>query len=305
MEKMKAYALHVRQMRPAHLLHAFALLALALLLTACGGGGGAAAPASPSSSNSQPASVAPSAPAATPVASNTADLDLADRLYKGDARTPAGFAVEARPANVMGTLSTRHLKNTDLASGPQAMSPVYEICTNDMAQAIDWSERQATWQGQYSDMVDVHGDNRMWEIVRVPRADVTAMIRHRVFRCDYLDRAGSDLRADSGSAGSMNQRPLTAEELKALAEYLWQFTTYNNSDYAVVSSTSSSSGSSISETIRVAQLVRGTAGGCDTVQLSDWTHTMSSTDGTLSRTVSDVRSFKVKGSSSGAESCTG
>ena len=63
MEKMKVRALHVQQMRPAHLLHVLALLALALLLTACGGGGGAAAPASPPSGNSQPASVAPSSPA--------------------------------------------------------------------------------------------------------------------------------------------------------------------------------------------------------------------------------------------------
>jgi hypothetical protein len=289
-------------MRPAHLLPAFVLLALAMLLTACGGGGGgAAAPVSSSSPNVQPASVTPPAPA--PASVNTADLDLAARLYKGDERTPAGFAVEARPASVVGTLSTRHLKNTDFATGPQAMNPVYEVCTNDMAQAIDWSERQANWQGQYSDMVEVNSDNRMWEIVRVPRADATAMIRHRVFRCDYLDRAGSDLRADSGSAGSMNQRPLTADELKALAQYLWQFTTYNNSDYAVVSSTGSSSGSSISETIRVGQLVRGTAGGCDTVQLTDWTHTMSSTDGTLTRAVTDVRSFKVKSGASGAQSC--
>jgi hypothetical protein len=299
---MKARALHVPHMRPAHLLPAFVLLALAMLLTACGGGGGgAAAPVSSSSPNVQPASVTPPAPA--PASVNTADLDLAARLYKGDERTPAGFAVEARPASVVGTLSTRHLKNTDFATGPQAMNPVYEVCTNDMAQAIDWSERQANWQGQYSDMVEVNSDNRMWEIVRVPRADATAMIRHRVFRCDYLDRAGSDLRADSGSAGSMNQRPLTADELKALAQYLWQFTTYNNSDYAVVSSTSSSSGSSISETIRVGQLVRGTAGGCDTVQLTDWTHTMSSTDGTLTRAVTDVRSFKVKSGASGAQSC--
>jgi len=193
---MKARALHVPHMRPAHLLPAFVLLALAMLLTACGGGGGgAAAPVSSSSPNVQPASVTPPAPA--PASVNTADLDLAARLYKGDERTPAGFAVEARPASVVGTLSTRHLKNTDFATGPQAMNPVYEVCTNDMAQAIDWSERQANWQGQYSDMVEVNSDNRMWEIVRVPRADATAMIRHRVFRCDYLDRAGSDVRADS------------------------------------------------------------------------------------------------------------
>ena len=180
------------------------------------------------------------------------------------ARRPASTS-ESRPANVVGTLSTRHLKNTDLATGPQAISPIYEMCTNDLAQAIDWSERQATWQGQYSDLVEVRSDARMFEVVRVPRADVSAMMRHRVFRCDYLDRSGTDLRADAGAAGSMNQRPLTAVELEKLAEYLWQFTMFNNSDYAVESSTTASSGS-----IADADHSHGPAGArqcrrCDTV----------------------------------------
>jgi len=299
---MKVRAIDVWKMRRAILLHVFLLAAL-LTLTACGGGGGAT-PVPPASSYSQPASVTPPASDAA-VASDSADLDLAARLYKGDERTPAGFAVEQRPANVLGTLSTRHLKNTDLATGPQAISPVFEICTNDMAQAIDWSEKQATWQGQYSDMVEVNSDSRMFEVVRVPRADVSAMIRHRVFRCDYLDRAGSDLRADTGSAGSMNQRPLTADELKSLAEYLWQFTLFNNSDYAVLSSSSSQSAGSIVETIRMGQLVRGSSGGCDTVQVSDWTHTMNATDGTLTRGLTAVRSFKVRSAGGSAASCSG
>ncbi len=140
------------------------------------------------------------------------------------------------PPNVTGTLATRHLSNTDLATGPQSMGPTYEVCTNDMAQAIEWSERQATWQGQYSDLVEVRSDARLCEVVRVPRSDVSAMLRHRVFRCDYVDRAGSDLRSDSGTAGLMNQRPLNAVELEKLTEYLWQFTLFNNSDYAVESS---------------------------------------------------------------------
>jgi hypothetical protein len=232
------------------------------------------------------------------------DLELAARIYKGDARTPAGFDIEARPSNVAGTVATKHLKNTDLATGPQAISPVYEICTNDLAQALDWSERQATWQGQYSDLAEVRSDARMFELVRVPRSDVNALIRHRVFRCDYLDRSGSDLRADAGSAGSMNQRPLTATELEKLAEYLWQFTLFNNSDYAVESSSTSTSGGALVQTIRMGQLVRGSAGACDTVQISDWTHTMNAADGTLTRALTPVRSFKVTGSSSGAQSCS-
>jgi hypothetical protein len=273
------------------------------LLAACGGGGGGGSVSAPPSSSSPPANVSPPAAVTTPT--NTADLDLAARLYKGDARTPAGFDVESRPSNVMGTLSTRHLKNTDFATGPQAMSPMYEVCTNDMAQAIDWSERQATWQGQYSDLVEVRSDEHVFEIVRVPRADVTAMIRHRVFRCDYLDRTGTDLRSDAGSAGSMNQRPLTAGELEKLAEYLWQFTLFNNADYAVESSSTSMSGNSIVQTIRMGQLVRGSAGACDMVQVVDWTHTMNAADGSLTRALTNVRSYKVKTTSNGAESCAG
>jgi hypothetical protein len=274
-------------------------------LAACGGGGGAASAPS-SSSVSQSASV----PAPAPVVSNppapvvNPDLTLAARLYKGDARTPAGFDLEARPSNVVGTLSTRHLKNTDLATGNQAISRTYEVCTNDMAEAVEWSERQAAWQGQYSDLVEVNGNEHMFEVVRVPRADVTAMLRHRVFRCDYLDRSSTDLRADVGAAGSMNQRPLTAVELEKLAEYLWQFTLFNNSDYAVESSSSAASGNTITQTIRMGQIERGSAGACDTVRVSDWVHTMNTSDGTLTRSLTPVRSFKVKSTSAGAETCS-
>jgi hypothetical protein len=271
------------------------------MLAACGGGGGgSSAPAS----NSAPQSVQnPPASQPAPPSTAAADLSLADRIYKGTQRTPGGFAVEARPSNVTGTLSTRHLKNTDFATGPQAISPTYEVCTNDMAQAIAWSESQATWNGQYSDMSEVHGDSRLWEITRVPRADVTALLRHRVFRCDYLDRANTDLRADAGAAGNMNQRPLTAGELESLAEYLWQFTMFNNADTAVESSSGASGGGALTHTIRMGQLVRGANGSCDSVQIVDWTHTMDTTTGALTRSLTTVRTFKAKSTGGTAELC--
>ena len=276
------------------------VLTFSAMLAACGGGGGSGSSAGVS--NSAPQS-APNPPVSQAPSTSAADLSLADRIYKGTQRTPDGFAVEARPASVTGTLSTRHLKNTDFATGPQAISPTYEVCTNDMAQAIAWSESQATWNGQYSDMSEVHGDARLWEITRVPRADTTALLRHRVFRCDYLDRANSDLRADAGAAGNMNQRPLTAGELESLAEYLWQFTMFNNSDYAVESSTGASAGGSLTHTIRMGQLVRGVSGGCDTVQLEDWTHTMDTTTGALTRSLTSVRTFKAKSTNGTTELC--
>ena len=284
MEKMKVRAIDVQNMRLPILLHVLLLAALAAAHRLRrwwrrGCRRRPRLPATPAGQRHAAGARQPPRPPATPLTSISPRASTrATRARRRDSPS------KRVPPNVMGTLSTRHLKNTDLATGPQAISPVYEICTNDMAQAIDWSEKQATWQGQYSDMVEVHGDNRMFEIVRVPRADVTAMIRHRVFRCDYLDRAGSDLRADAGSAGSMNQRPLTADELKSLAEYLWQFTMFNNSDYAVVSSTQF--GERRFDRARPsawASWCAAAAGGCDTVQVSDWTHTMNATDGTLTR----------------------
>jgi hypothetical protein len=279
-------------------------LALAVMsLAACGGGGGDSGATPAPAGNSAPSSTPPPASVAPP-STASADLALADRLYKGDQRTPAGFDIEARPASVVGTLSTRHLRNSDMATGPQAAGPTYELCTDDLAQAIDWSERQATWGGQYSDLTTVNSDDQKFELVRVPRADVTAMIRHRVFKCSYLDRAGSDLRAEGGFAGSMNQRPLTASELESLAEYLWQFTLFNNSDYAVESSSTTSSGGALVQTIRMGKLVRGSS-DCDSVQIVDWVHTMDAIDGSLSRAVTSVRSFQVKSTPAGVQGCSG
>ncbi len=279
----------------------FVTIALATL-AACGGGGGDSASAP--SGSAQPASVAPPQSPANPPSIPAADLSLAERIYKGDQRTPAGFEIEARPASVAGTLSTRHLRNSDMATGPQSAGPTYELCTDDLAQAIDWSERQASSGGQYSDLVSVNGDDQKFELVRVPRADVTAMVRHRVFKCSYLDRSGSDLRADAGSAGLMNQRPLTAAELESLAEYLWQFTLFNNSDYAVESSATSTNSDSLVQTIRMGKLVPGT-GGCDTVQVIDWTHTMNASNGAIIRSLTPVRSFQVKSTPTGVASCPG
>ena len=173
-----------------------------------------------------------------------------------------------------GTLSTRHLKNTDFATGPQGISPTFEVCTNDMAQAIDWSESQATWHGQYSDLVEVRSDSHMFEVVRVPRADVTAMMRHRVFRCDYLDRTNTDLRTDTGAAGSMNQRPLTADELEELGRVPLAVHDVQQLGLRGGEQLGATGGGSLVQTIRMGQLVRGAAGACDTVQIVDWTHTM-------------------------------
>ncbi|HRX89734.1 MAG TPA: hypothetical protein P5528_09835, partial [Steroidobacteraceae bacterium] len=276
------------------------LLASALLV-ACGGTGssdtdgsatintpGSAPPRSPSQSTALPAE----------------DLAIATRLYRGDERTPPGFVVEPRPANVLGLVSTRHLRNTDIDSGTPNNAAHFELCTNDTAQAIEWSEQNAAWNGQYSDLVQVDDNARYIEVSRVPRADVTALLRQRVFRCDYLDRSGSDLRVEQGTAGVLRVRPIDGSVLRTLVEYLWQFTPQNNANYVVVSSASDTSATHLSHQLELGELIRATASGCDTVRVSDWTHTADVTSGALHRSVAVTRSFSVRDGAHGAEACT-
>ena len=180
-----------------------------------------------------------------------------------------------------------------MATGPQTAGATFELCTDDMAQAIDWSERQATLNGHYSDLVAVNSDDQKFELVRVPRDDVTAMLRHRVFKV-FLPRSFGNRSAQRrGFRGLDEPAPAHHRELEHLAEYLWQFTMFNNSDTRSKAVRRRLSGDVLVQTIRMGKLVRG-ASGCDSVQIVDWTHTMNATDGSITRALTDVRTFNVK-----------
>lgn len=267
------------------------LLLLAAAMTACGGGGG---------TEGTPSTGAQSNSASAPASVANPDLDLARRLYAGNERLPGGFYSEPRPANVTGTIATLHLKSGDLAPG----SAQFELCTDDDAEALEWSERVPAWQGQYTDVVETRVDARLFEIVRVPRADPSALLRHRVFRCGFVDRTATDLAAEAGPAGVLNARPVSLDALRQLVEYLWQFTPQNNADHVVISSTGTDDGARLLHTLRMARLVRAAnAGGCDTIEVLDWVHSLDVQSGGLHRTLGTVRRFGARVNGGNAELC--
>lgn len=249
----------------------------AIALSSCGGGGDGSNPTSP--------------PQPTP---DQAHLAIAQKLYDGTARTPAGFFADPPPANVTGVVATVHVKNTDVtpAAGGQ---PRYELCTDDETEAMAWSESNSTWMSSYADLVQVDSDARRFEFERVPRSDPTALLRQRVFRCSYLDRSATDLASESGPAGMLKPRPLTASELRDLAEYLWRFTPFNNADYVVEASVGTASGTALTHRIEMWRLQPAAiAGDCDVVQAVNWIHTLDTTSGALSRSVERLGSFRAR-----------
>ncbi len=278
-----------------------AALSASAALGACGGGGGGAS--------------GPVAPAAAPASQSAAssgsglsarEQQISEQIYAGSPRTPIGFRLDADPVGVSGPVQTQHLKNADVASVPST-SPRFELCTDDVAQATAWSEARAAATTPYADLVESNSDARMFELVRVPRNDATARVRHRVFRCAHLDRAGTDLAADTGTAGLLRARSAGGDALQALGEYLWQFTLFNNADHVVLSSAIAAGpgGASWVHGLDLARLTRaGSTGGCDRIDLLRWTHTLDNASGALTRRLETLQSFGARRSGGAVLACS-
>ncbi len=263
------------------------LLRVAVIVSLNGCGGGDSAPAAPNTTQ------------------QAADLATAQKVYTGTPRTPAGFYADPAPVGVTGTVATTHLKNSDLA-GASAGTAAFELCNDDMAQATAWSEGRSTFMGSYADLVDVTGNTRYWELTRVPRADVSARLRHRVFKCSYVNRSGLDPAIDNGPAGTLNLRPLDATSLKDLSEYLWHFTVFDNADHVVLDSAAGAASSgALAHVITMARLTRAAVSGdCDRVDVLRWTHSANTSTGALSRQLETLQTLRARRVNGLVELCT-
>ncbi len=218
---------------------------------------------------------------------SAADHEIAAALYAGTPRTPSGFASD--PAPPSGTqVTTYHIKSSQLAA-PAATQ--HEMCTDDLNVAVAWSEELALQSSPVLDLVAMETMPRYFELLRAPRGQPDRYVRMRVLRCTYLDRTGVELSSSEGYAGKFNARPLDAAALRALSEYLWHFSEYNNAGHAVLAS--QSGGALLRHVLTIASLARAVDGACDRVTLREWAHEAAAT-GILTRGVTVVREFGVR-----------
>jgi hypothetical protein len=278
--------------------HVIALVALAAL-SSCGGGGGGEA--------SQPVASSPaSAPAPAPPTRVVAqsDLEIAQSIFSGTSRTPQGFYADPAPSG-HAYVSTTHLKNTDVEASVAAPAAQYELCTNDWNQALSWSETGAHNAPEYSNLVETNDDPRFFEFGRVKSGQPEVFQRTRIFKCAYLDRAAANLRVNAGAAGRLNKRPMTGDDLRIMAEYLWQFTTFNNFGNVVLKSSGEASASAITHTLIIAKLVRsGISASCDRVDVLAWRHSADTTTGQVQLDAQTLWSFGTRESSGVAQLCS-
>lgn len=281
-----------------------AVLTIAAALASCGGGGGPVAAATTPAATAAPIATAVPTASATPAsdagATLPADVEIADLLYTDRQRMPAGFHVEPSRADaVYATLA--HLRNTDLEA---AATPPHELCATEFGTALQWSETVAAAQPVYGDLVGNDVTARYYEFTRRLRTTPARTAIARVYRCEYLDRAGVDLRASSGAAGRLGLAAWTAADLKSLGEYLWTFTDDNNAGRVVLRSEVSGDATGAVHSIALARLVRaGSPTDCDRVELWRLDLRTTQASGALTRSATLQRTFGARRVSGVAQSC--
>jgi hypothetical protein len=236
------------------------------------------------------ASPKPAALAVTRGPVTQTDLQIAELLYTDAKRTPDGFYNEpARPD--LAAATTFHLKNSDFDS---AATRDFELCSDDFAQALGWSEAVARAGASYANLVETTATHQYFEIVRATPTAPIAMIRARVFKCAYVDRNNVDLNAANGSAGVLNERPLDAAALRQLAEYLWRFTMFNNFGHAVLISAASDLGASLRQSLYIANLEAVSSSNCDRIEIVELRHDADKATASLSRQLIPTWSFAAR-----------
>lgn len=269
-----------------------ASVGFAFFASSCGGGGGGSGSAG-------------SAPAIIPITqrpTSLTDAQIAELVYAGSPRTPDDFYTESAPSSYA-YVNTAHLKNTDIAAVPNDAAQ-YELCSDDWNEALSWSETAQQRSGEPADLMATDETERYFEFGRVRSSEPDRYLRGRVFKCAYLQRETNNLRAQSGSAGVLESKPIDAQALKELSEYLWQFTSYNNYGHTVLSSTGDALSTALRRTLLVANLERnGTSSTCDRITVEAWRHDVATATGELTRATEELWSFGARETGGVVELC--
>ena len=228
---------------------------------------------------------------------DTSDHAIATLLYD-DVRVPDGFYQEPTSTDVF--TSTSHIRNTDLipvASRHVVMA--YDLSTDDFADVVNWSEQAASMQVVAGNLVDSTETSLYHQVSRVDSASPQFVQRHRVYKSSVFNRDG----IDEHYRGRINLPAITADDVKAIIEYQWMFTMYNNYGNAVISSTTNETADGFEHVMLQARLQLATS-GCDRVEVYRVTYEVDEADGNIWRSSTLEREFDAELDGSQVKVCS-
>jgi len=107
----------------------------------------------------------------------------------------------------------------------ERISSSFQLCTDDLDQAREWSEATSQNSSYYRKRVEESETEKYFQFRRVYEQNPTDIILSRVHKQSYLDRSMYDFFNPGTILGQYNKKPYNLEEVQELIEYLW-FTDY-------------------------------------------------------------------------------
>ena len=244
--------------------------------------------------------------AGMPTAAGLTAVEIAQAIYDNQPRTPAAFYHEA-PRESGYSYRTFHLRNTRLDPAAEAdpQAPEFELCASSRAEADAWEQLDRYSHAPAAQLLAFAETNALYEYERsVPQAaDQREVLR--LFKCAFVDRSEVNLRAPTAYAGRLNRQPITAEDVRFLAEYLWTFSFYNNVGSAVLESRSVAGTASLAHEVIQAELQLGFgSGSCDRLTVFAARHTAATDSGELGYAEETAWSADVRLNDGRAELCS-
>lgn len=260
-------------------LSVISLIPLLAVAAACGGSGAATEALAENDAQSAAVSTLPG------------DEEILSKAYDPNYHSPAGFFVDERVETTTRSYSLHHVLDT---------SKSYERCTNDLVTAQAWEQADNDSRAVNGYYVGSVENDRYFEFVRELEydqdvgnvGDLTSPGFARVFKCDYVDRAGVDRNLLDGYSGRLTRDPISSDALRDLTEYLWQFRFFNVSRKSVVASYGSHNADGLSHTLLLALVVNQGTGQCDRVDVVEWRFKVGNAQGEISREFDTLRSFE-------------
>ena len=261
-----------------------------LAVAACGGSGSPSNDATPTETETT-----------ANLTSLPSDFDIASLVYDNQYSVPPDFYVDER-ANTTRSYTVHHVLDA---------SASYEVCTDDFAEAQRWEEADNASRSVQGYYVSSDENSRYFEFIRELAytedvgniADVTSPGFARIFKCNNVSRDGVDRNLLDGYSGTIGSRPVTAESLRILTEYLWQFAYFPNARKKVIASTTQEYATGSQQILLLAFATRQGIDKCDLIEVVEWRFEVVFESGVLHRSFVPVRSFEARQENGSALLC--
>lgn len=208
---------------------------------------------------------------------DNSDEWIAQTVYF-DKRTPDSFYQEQFSDSYFTTVT--HLKNSQL--NPMSTTPTMELCTDNYNEALNWSQANLNYDDDTENNVVSTETELYFQFSYAGTQQPLVMQLNRLFKCNSFDRATAGITNGKIIIGSINRPSFDSIFFGNLIEYLWLFSTHNNSGNAVLATAATQSETGFQYSLLEAKLTVAAASGCDVISVYESQYVVDRVTGEIS-----------------------